>query len=143
MTGKERRTKMDQAIKEIVIPFLRQKEFKGSYPHFRREKDANLNLLTFQFSFYASKFVVEISNCPINNFETSWGKIIKSADCRVHYMGNRLRLGSKKHNRDYWFEFENETVSGNIYHKRANEIIEYWDEAEKWWGENPYRIGID
>jgi hypothetical protein len=29
MTGKERRDKMDLAIKEITIPFLRQQGFKG------------------------------------------------------------------------------------------------------------------
>ena len=68
MTGKERREKMDEAIKEIVIPFLREKGFKGSYPHFRREQGDKLNLLTFQFSLSGPKFVVEISNCPLKGF---------------------------------------------------------------------------
>ena len=87
---------MDNAIKEIIIPFLRNKNFKGSYPHFRREKNGQLNLLTFQFSLYSPQFVVEISNCPTGGMTTAFGKELKPAQCRVHYIANRLRIGSIK-----------------------------------------------
>lgn len=130
------------AIKEIVIPFLRSKNFKGSYPHFRRENDSQLNLLTFQFSLYSSKFVVEISNCPKDGYTTSWGKILKPSECRVNYMGHRSRIGSKKHKTDYWYDFEKETLLGNIYKKRAREIIDNWEEAEQWWQENPFSENV-
>ncbi len=43
MEHKEKRYQMDTAIKEIVVPFLRNLKFKGSYPHFRREHNENLN----------------------------------------------------------------------------------------------------
>ena len=140
MTGAERRHKMDSALKEITVPFLREQGFKGSYPHFRREKDGNLNLLTFQFSLYGSKFVVEISNCPLDGFTTSWGKYLKPSECRVSYMGHRSRIGSEKNNTDYWYDFTKEPLFGNIYNKRAKEIISNWVEAENWWANNPYKI---
>lgn len=138
MTGKERREKMDMAIKEIVIPFLREKRFKGSYPHFMRANGESLNMLTFQFSLSGSKFVVNISNCPVEGYTTSWDKFLKPSECRVDYMDNRLRIGSKKHKTDYWYNFEKEPLLGNIYKKRAKEIIDNWDEAEEWWSANPF-----
>ena len=140
MTVAERRLKMDSALKDITIPFLREKGFKGSYPHFRREKDDNLNLLTFQFSTSGSKFVVEISNCPALGFNPGYGGVLKPSACRVIYMTKRLRIGSKKHNTDYWYNFEKEPLLGNIYNKRAKEVIDNWEEAENWWVENPYKI---
>jgi len=129
---------MDMAIKEIVIPFLRDHDFKGSYPHFRRVKGDRLNLLTFQFSLYASRFVVEISSCPAVGDVVVLGKTLKPSECRVHYFGNRFRIGSVKNKTDYWYIFEKESFFKNIYKSRAKEIITNWGEAEKWWIENPF-----
>ena len=128
---------MDLAIKEITIPFLRQQGFKGSYPHFTREKDNKLNLLTFQFSLYSSQFVVEISNCPADGFTTSSGIHLKPSECRVRYMGNRLRIGSGSKKNNCWYNFEKEPLFGDVYKTRAKEIIKNWHEAETWWAENP------
>jgi hypothetical protein len=140
MTGKERREKMDSAIKEIILPFLKDKGFKGSYPHFRRERGDKLNLLCFQFSLYSSQFVVEISQCAKEGYTTSWGKILKPSECKVQYIGTRHRIGSTKNQKDYWYDFENETFFGDIYKKRANEVIDNWDEAEKWWDATPLDV---
>lgn len=137
MTGAERRDKMNAKIKEITIPFIRSNGFKGSYPHFRREKDNKLNLLTFQFSLYSSQFVVEIANCPIEGYITPWDKYLKPAECRVAYFGNRLRVGSIKNKAGYWYNFEKESLLTNIYKKRAKEVIDNWEEAETWWQANP------
>lgn len=138
MTHKEKRKKMDEAIMEIVIPFLRSLNFKGSYPNFRRENNGQLNLLTIQFSLYAPKFVVEISNCPSTGYTTSWGKSLKPSECRVNYMSNRHRIGSKKHNTDYWYDFERTLILGSIFKKRANELLSNWQEGEEWWEQNPF-----
>ena len=64
---------MDNTIKEITVPFLREQGFKGSLPHFRRLQRDRINLLTFQFNLHDSKFVVEISNCSYKGILTSWG----------------------------------------------------------------------
>jgi len=139
MTHKEKRQKMDEAIKEIVIPFLRAKDFKGSYPNFRRENGDQLNLLVFQFSMYAPRFVVEISNCPANGYTTSWGTSLKPSECRVHYMAERLRIGSIKAKTDYWHKFEQMLIFGSVFKKRATELLDNWNEAEEWWKQNPFR----
>jgi hypothetical protein len=136
MTGKERRILMDDAIKNIVIPFLRTEGFKGSYPHFTRIKSDRINLLMFQFSLYSSKFVVEIANCGISGCFLG-DKQIEPSKSRVYYQGRRLRIGSIKHKTDYWFDFEKKLIFSNIFKKRAKEIITLWSEAEKWWEDNP------
>lgn len=140
MTHKEKRKRMDNAIKKIAIPFLRNEKFKGSYPHFRREKNGQLNLLTFQFSLYSPQFVVEISNCPIGGMTTSYGKELKQTQCRVQYMSNRLRIGSLISETDYWYDFDKQPVFGNVFDKRAKEVIKNWEEAENWWNKNPYEL---
>ena len=137
MTWAEKRKKMDIALKEITIPFLKEQGFKGSYPHLRREKDSKLNLLTFQFSISTPKFVVEISNCPVDGFITSWGEYLKPAQCRVSYMRDSLRIGSLRHKKDYWYDFEKDSFFTNVYKTRAKEVVENWQEAEQWWAANP------
>ena len=140
MTHKEKRKRMDQAIKEIIILFLRVEKFKGSYPHFRREKNGQLNLMTFQFSLYSPQFVVEIANCSPDGMITSFGKELNPAQCRVNHMGNRLRIGSLKSGTDYWYDFDKQPLFGNIFEKRAREVLENWFEAENWWYANPYEL---
>ncbi|MCH4552712.1 DUF4304 domain-containing protein [Aestuariibaculum sp. M13] len=131
---------MDKAIKEIIIPFLRNKGFKGSFPHFRRENNDKLNLLNFQFSLYSSSFVVNIANCSVNGMTTSDGELIKPAKCQVPYLKNRLRVGSIKNRRDYWYDFDKQLIFGDIFKKRAKEFINNWEEAEQWWRNNDIEL---
>ncbi len=138
MDRKEKRQKIDQAIKDITIPFLREKGFKGSLPHFRRQQSDGINLLTFQHSLYDAKFVIEISNCPAEGITTHWGKEIPKNKVTAHDIGERHRLGSEKHNTDYWFDYGKKSLFGDANKKLAKEIIKLWGEAELWWSKDPY-----
>ena len=129
---------MDHAIKEIIVPFLRNKGFKGSLPHFRRQKSDRINLLTFQHSLYDCKFVVEIANCPPEGITTYWGKEIPRNKVTAHDIGHRLRLGSERYKTDYWFDYGKRSLFVDIYKKSAKEIIELWDEAETWWAKDSF-----
>ena len=40
---------MVNLLNEIFIPELRHRNFKGSFPHYRKTENGNTNLLTFQF----------------------------------------------------------------------------------------------
>ncbi|MBS1520028.1 MAG: DUF4304 domain-containing protein [Bacteroidetes bacterium] len=136
MTGAQKREKMDVAIKQIVIPFIREQGFKGSYPHFRREKAGKLNLLAFQFSLYSPSFVVEISNCARSGITLLDGKHFEPEKCRVHYTGNRMRIGSTDDPKSYSYDFAQELVSENVYETLAKKVVSNWHTAEKWWSEN-------
>lgn len=56
------REEMIKSLSEIVVPKLRQFNFKGSFPHFRRQTAERINLLTFQFDRSGGGFVIEIAN---------------------------------------------------------------------------------
>ncbi len=51
-------------LKEVVIPKLKVAGFSGSFPHLRRQREATIDLLTFQFSRWGGSFVVEVASCP-------------------------------------------------------------------------------
>lgn len=59
--NKTLREKIIDEIKEYIIPEIRKREFKGSYPHFKRIKNNQIDLLSFQFDKYGSAFWIEIS----------------------------------------------------------------------------------
>jgi hypothetical protein len=59
MERKEHRNKIDIALKEIFIPFLREKGFKGSLPHFRRQKEDRVSGLLFR------QFVNIVFSCEL------------------------------------------------------------------------------
>lgn len=134
---------MISALREHVIPILREMGFKGSYPHFRRITDSQIDLLTFQFNKYGGEFVVEISNCPPDGYKTTWGAHIGPKQVKAHDTepNERRRLGPKLlWIRDYWFKFEkrgpfklNPTFT---FTETAKSVVPYIKkEAEAFWGE--------
>jgi hypothetical protein len=93
-----------RAIKEYVVPGLRQRSFKGSFPHFRRETASHIELITFQFDRWGSNnFVVELATCPLGGVTMSWGENIDSKHVTAHHVPVRLRLGTTNEQSDYWF----------------------------------------
>ena len=53
------RDQMIAALREIVVPVLRDMGLRGSFPHFRRFRDTRIDLLTFQFNRYGGSLVGE------------------------------------------------------------------------------------
>ncbi|WP_281635813.1 DUF4304 domain-containing protein [Flavobacterium marginilacus] len=119
---KEKREKITKALKEITIPFLRAKGFKGSFPNFKRNNNNDVHLLRFLFSQFGAQFAVEIAKSNIDNKNISFF--------------NGHRLGSEKNKNDYWYNYENTEITEDIFNFRASEVIENWSEAENWWTEN-------
>ena len=108
----ERREKMNMALKELTVPFLRKRGFKGTFPNFTLVIKNEKITLKFQFSQFNSQYVVELHS-------STFGK-------------KSLRLGSIKNQRDYWYDFEVTKENIDIYKLRAEEVIKNWDEAETW-----------
>lgn len=100
---------MNSAIKKIVVPYLREHGFKGSFPHFRRKNDDNIDLITFQFNRYGGSFVVELAVCGIDGVTMSWGEEIPPNKVTAHDVNKRYRLGGEKSD-DHWFDYENAKV---------------------------------
>ena len=134
------RKEMIKSLSEIVIPVLREKGFKGSFPHFRRMRNDRINLLTFQFDKWGGGFVIEISNCQPNGFTTSWGKKIEPNKLTAHdiHPSNRKRIQSNRQT-DYsdsgdWFRYDKNCLFGlETYKKVSQEVLSKLDIAEDYW----------
>lgn len=128
------RKKMDQALKVIVIPFLREKGFKGSLPHLRRENARSIDLISFQFSVYGGQFCIELGKYSTKGLKLYNGEIIAPEKVQNSHLSlNRPRLSPTMKN-DYWFVFEDKTLDENIYAKLANEVVSLLEnQAEAWW----------
>lgn len=132
----DQRDRMIETLKEYVIPILREKGFKGSFPHFRRLTETAIHLLTFQFDKWGGGFIIEIAVCSPKGFQTHWGKSIEPAKVRAWDINHRLRLGAPDENSDgHWFKYDKHKLFslGNPYEKAALEVLPYLDEAENWW----------
>jgi len=122
---------MKAALKKIVIPVLRNKGFKGSFPHFRRILSERIDLLTFQFDKWSGGFIIEISTCPTSGHITYWGEQISPSKVTAHdlHPNQRERLQAYPGSgTDAWFRFEN-----GAYLEVANSVLPKIDIAEDWW----------
>ena len=139
----DERTLMVKALKEVIVPKLRKMGFKGSLPHFRRIREKQLDLLSFQYDSAGGSFVVEIAKAPAEGITTSWGKYIPPGKANVTWVNERLRLGSEpaKGIDDYWFSFgrrsyepEEKLAPYEQFLAVAQEVASLLDkQAEAWW----------
>jgi hypothetical protein len=58
-----KRDDMVLSLKQLFVPTLRERGFKGSFPHFRLPLKDHIDLLTVQFNKWGGGFVIEISHC--------------------------------------------------------------------------------
>jgi hypothetical protein len=126
-----RRRAMDAAIKEVVIPVLREAGFTGSLPHLRRASARGMDLLTFQFDKHGGGFVIEVSCCAPEGITTHWGKHIpaKEATAWDIHPHRRHRIQPRPGGgRDSWFRFEHD-MPGAV----ASSVVVSLPEAERWW----------
>ena len=127
------RNKMITALKKTVVPELRNRGFKGSFPHFRRISEDKIDLMTFQFDRYGGGFVVEVGVCSPKGIIHYWGEQVPPNKVTAHDLGTRLRL---KRNDGSWFRYDSEVESENIYENVATEMLDHLYEAEEYWRNN-------
>lgn len=125
------RDEMNHALKVRFVPALRQLGFKGSLPHFRRQRESRIDLLTVQFDRHGGGFVVELSQCGIEGITTYWGKFLSAGKVTAHdlHPSQRHRLGSPGPDADNWFRFDDGTSPMAV----ADSLCAHIDEAERWW----------
>jgi hypothetical protein len=122
------RDEMNKNLNEIVVPALRQLNFKGSFPHFRRHTTERINLLTFQFDRSGGGFVIEIANCKPEGYTTSWGLEIKPNKVTAHDMNQRKRIQSNMNTESSltkdWFRYDKKHLFGlgDVYKKVCKEV---------------------
>ena len=129
----ELRKNMNQAIKEVIVPVLREQGFKGSFPHFRRKNNNNIDLLTFQFNRYGGSFVVELAVCPLDGVTMSWGEKVPPNKVTAHDVNERYRLGAKtKNDPGIWFDFENAKTKED-FEQITNKVLKLLHTEDETW----------
>lgn len=101
------REDMLASLKNHVVPQLRTTGFKGSMPHFYRDRNKHIDLLTFQFSQWGGRFVAEASFVCRNrgNIDPRY-KDVAPSKMRVAATGERYRVGKESMKRDPWFIYD-------------------------------------
>lgn len=129
---------MIKSLKQIVIPSLREREFKGSFPHFYRKLDYQTDLLMFQFSMDGCALYVEISKCPSEGYmDEMSGKHIPPCKIKVYQIGggspfNRTRIGNDSEDAFEFNEFNTDDVARKIFYS-LREAEEWWSLYPNWW----------
>jgi hypothetical protein len=122
------RDAMIEELKRTVVPVLRDLGFRGSFPHFRRSGDKQIDLLTFQFASGGGRFVVEVGKFPADGYELA-GAHLSPEKVKMRHLLRRLRLGAKGVNDDHWFDFED-----GDYARAAEAVVPYVrGQAARWW----------
>tara|TARA_R110001583_G_scaffold172166_1_gene325868 strand:- start:111 stop:542 length:432 start_codon:yes stop_codon:yes gene_type:complete len=135
------RNKMIESLKKIVIPELRNLNFKGSFPHFRRTENEKTNLLTFQFDRSGGGFIIELANWNKSEFKNYWDKIIPLNKLTAHDLNKRQRIHAnsltKKSGIEKWFRYDQREVLsfGNRYDNLSKKVVERIPLMEKYWNE--------
>jgi hypothetical protein len=132
----ERET-MINSLKKYVFPTLRERGFKGSFPHFYRKLENQTDLLMFQFSQWGGTLYIEISKCPLNGSTGYKDQQIPVNKIKVYQVvGNsfndRHRIGP-----DLGFEFSinnTEEIARNIQ-KSLVEGEDWWRVHPNWWND--------
>ncbi|WP_400194985.1 DUF4304 domain-containing protein [Lysinibacillus telephonicus] len=129
----DEREMMNNALKKVVIPFLRQQGFKGSLPHFRRKNKDNIDLITFQFNRWDGSFVVELATSSVEGVTTYWGELVPPNKVTAHDINERFRLGDKSKDEDgIWFSFEN-AKSEEDFEEVASYVVDLLKITDRLW----------
>jgi hypothetical protein len=135
------RDAMINSLKNTVIPELREKGFKGSFPHFYRKTDERADLLMFQFSMWGGVLYVEISKCPLEGYKDDiTGEFRASNKVKVYQIGggspfNRTRIG-KEVDDTFRFTIENSDEVAQQIKRSLAEAEEWWSSYPDWWKNN-------
>ncbi|MGZ3182074.1 MAG: DUF4304 domain-containing protein [Telluria sp.] len=100
------RKEMNEALKGVVVPVLRDLGFKGTFPNFYREAAGHVDLLSFQFRLAGGSFVVELSFADPARENVYIDKDAPANKLRPSQTTKRFRLGAKSQGSDNWYSFE-------------------------------------
>ncbi|GAB1764329.1 DUF4304 domain-containing protein [Priestia megaterium] len=128
------RDNMINSLRKNVIPTLRDRGFKGSFPHFYRKLENRVDLLMFQFSAWGGVLYVEISKCSQEGYIDVSETFYTPNKVKVYNIDTayRQRLG-KEVGEMFEFNKDNtEVISLNV-RESLKEGEEWWSSSANWW----------
>lgn len=135
------RDEMINSLKEIVVPKLKELNFKGSFPHFRRTTGEKTNLITFQFDRNGGGFVIELANFHGKEFKNALGEVLPVTKMNAHHLNNRQRIYpnviAEENGSDSWFRYDQKKFFsfGKPYDKLSKKVLDKIRLMEEYWKE--------
>jgi hypothetical protein len=124
---------MKKALKDVVVPRLREVGFLGSLPHLRRRRPNRIDLFTFQFDRHGGGFLIELAQCAPDGFTTYWGKQIAPNKVTAWDLPSmqrariQPRVGSGT---DSWFRYDKAAASAD-FRQTAESVLPFVEQAER------------
>lgn len=128
------RDNMINSLRKNVIPNLRNRGFKGSFPHFYRKLENRVDLLMFQFSAWGGVLYVEVSKCsPEGHIDVS-ETFYQPNKVKVYNIdtAHRQRLGKEIREMFEFNKDNTEVISLNV-RESLKEGEEWWNSSPNWW----------
>ena len=126
-----------------VVPALRERGLRGSFPHFRRVTPTATDLLTFQFDKWGGGFVIELAVGPGGEFVTPWGAVIPAMKLTAVDLPTearaRLQPGPDG-STESWFRYDAGLLRRGSarFERAADAVLQLLPQADAWWrGERP------
>lgn len=128
------RDNMINSLRKNVIPAMRNRGFKGSFPHFYRKLEDHVDLLMFQFSAWGGVLYIEISKCSPEGYTDVSKTFYKPNKVKVYNIDieHRQRLGKDLYE---MFEFnkDNTELISLAVRNALEEAEDWWDSSANWW----------
>ncbi|WP_131989376.1 DUF4304 domain-containing protein [Chthoniobacter flavus] len=124
------RNQMIAALKAAVLPAWRNRGFAGSFPHLRRDRGDQIDLITFQFDRNGGGFVIELGQCKPEDFTTTLGRLTSREKVRAWDAPLRTRIqpqpGSSPQD---WFRFRYATTP-DAFLEIATSVLSFTEAIE-------------
>ncbi len=117
-------------LKNIVVPLLRSRGFKGSFPTFNRANNDQVDYLSFWFSKSKAnnRLFLDIGKFPLSAFENKDKKLLTQTPSTAE-LTQRFHLGPIEEHFGHWFNYNDQNLV-----ETANQVIKFLDETiEPWW----------
>lgn len=116
------RQQMHEQLKRVVVPYLREIGFKGSYPTLYRVGERGTDLINFQFSRNGGSFVINVARVRPDAVKPPAELRIAQTDVRRH-----TRLGGGLFRSDKWFDY----IEGGRY-ETAEKVLRLVASRDHW-----------
>lgn len=114
-------------FKHRTISVLRQNGFTGSFPHFRRIRESQIDLLSIQFDKYGGGYRICLSKCPTQNIKDILNKNVEPRKTTAWHFGDRYVSD--------WLRYDDasEDKIQTVAEKLSLESIAFLNIAEQYW----------
>lgn len=142
MTRRPDADKMHEALRQIVVPYLRQQGFRGAFPHFRRPGGTRIDLLSFQFGIQSSGgFYISLASSPLDGIVDSSGSRVPPSKVNAYHgvFNGTFRRLSPTDPYDHEFIYRPDPKLQAVYENSPQIVSVYYGE-----GDGKYeRIALD